>query len=219
MRDAEEIRCVVLGGGGHGAVIIDILIASKAVVPIAVVDRDSALWGTTVLDVPVIGGDEKLADLAENGATSFVIGVGSTGKATPRQRLFKLALKAGLQAQTLCHPTAFVSKLAQLGQGAVVAAMAAVNTRATVGANVIINTGAIVEHDCVLGDHVHIATGAKLAGGVVVGDSAHIGAGAIVKEGIYIGADAIVGAGAVVIRDVAPKTTVVGVPAALLKKR
>jgi sugar O-acyltransferase (sialic acid O-acetyltransferase NeuD family) len=219
MSDAGEMRCVVLGGGGHGAVIIDILITGKAAVPIAVVDRDSALWGTTVLDVPVTGGDEKLADLAVNGATSFVIGVGSTGNATPRQRLFKLAQKAGLQALTLCHPTAFVSKLAQLGEGSVVAAMAAVNTRATVGANVIINTGAIVEHDCVLGDHVHIATGAKLAGGVVVGDSAHIGAGAVVKEGIHIGADALVGAGAVVICDVAPKTTVVGVPAAPLKKR
>ena len=45
------------------------------------------------------------------------------------------------------------------------------------------------------------------------GDDAWIGAGAVVMPGVKIGNAAVVGAGAVVTNDVAPNTTVVGVPA------
>jgi UDP-2-acetamido-3-amino-2,3-dideoxy-glucuronate N-acetyltransferase len=47
----------------------------------------------------------------------------------------------------------------------------------------------------------------------IVEQSASIGSGAVVLGGIRIGAGALVGAGAVVSQDVAPGTTVVGVPA------
>jgi UDP-perosamine 4-acetyltransferase len=70
-----------------------------------------------------------------------------------------------------------------------------------------------VEHDAVIEDHAHVATGARLCGGVRVGVGAHVGAGATVLQGVTVGNDAVVGAGAVVLRDVAPDTTVVGVPA------
>jgi len=50
-------------------------------------------------------------------------------------------------------------------------------------------------------------------GPVQIGDDAWIGAGAVVMPGVKIGNAAVVGAGAVVTNDVAPNTTVVGVPA------
>ncbi|AHG00022.1 acetyltransferase [Halostagnicola larsenii XH-48] len=50
-------------------------------------------------------------------------------------------------------------------------------------------------------------------GEVVVGGRAMIGAGAIVLPGVEIGADARVAANSLVTRDVAPGTTVAGVPA------
>lgn len=45
------------------------------------------------------------------------------------------------------------------------------------------------------------------------GDEVFIGAGARVLGGITIGDNAVIGANAVVIKDVAPNTTVVGIPA------
>ena len=55
--------CVILGGGGHARVLIDSLKASGIGVPYAVLDSNRSLWGKTVLDVPVVGGDELLTEM------------------------------------------------------------------------------------------------------------------------------------------------------------
>jgi UDP-2-acetamido-3-amino-2,3-dideoxy-glucuronate N-acetyltransferase len=52
----------------------------------------------------------------------------------------------------------------------------------------------------------------------VVERRAALGSGAIILGGVRIGEDALVGAGAVVTRDVAPRTTVAGSPAGLLRR-
>jgi len=51
----------------------------------------------------------------------------------------------------------------------------------------------------------------------VVERGASIGSGAVILGGVRVGSGALVGAGAVVVRDVAPGTTVAGVPARVLK--
>jgi acetyltransferase-like isoleucine patch superfamily enzyme len=53
---------------------------------------------------------------------------------------------------------------------------------------------------------------------VVVGRGASIGSGAVILGGLTIGERALVGAGAVVTADVAPKTTVAGLPARILER-
>jgi acetyltransferase-like isoleucine patch superfamily enzyme len=92
-----------------------------------------------------------------------------------------------------------------------------VNAGVMTGMNGIVNSGAIIEHDCILGNHVHIAPRATLGGNVLVGDFAHVGLGAAVLPSATVGAGCVVGAGAVVLRDVPTNSTVVGVPARVLK--
>jgi UDP-perosamine 4-acetyltransferase len=205
--------CVVLGGGGHAKVVLDIVRASGAARMMAVLDRDPSLWGKQLLGVDVRGGDDLLSTLVREGCNAFVVGLGSVGDSRPRRRLHDLAVSHGLTPLTVTHPTAVVSPAAEIGRGTVLAALSVVNASARVGDNVIINTAAVVEHDCVVADDAHVATGARLASTVSVGRGAHIGAGATVRECVTIGDGAIVGAGAVVIRDVAAGSVVVGVPA------
>ena len=52
---------------------------------------------------------------------------------------------------------------------------------------------------------------------MTVESGAFVGIGATIIQGIRVGYEAIVGAGAVVIEDVAPMSTVVGVPARPIK--
>jgi len=211
-------RCVILGGGGHARVVIDALRASRAGVVHGVLDSDRTLWGTKLLDVPILGGDELLPRLAHEGVTHFIVGLGGVGDNEPRRRLFEFGLKHRLIPLTISHPSAVCSPAARVGAGSVLFPTAVVNAGAVLGVNVIVNTGAIVEHDCRVGDHAHVATGAQLASTVRVGASAHIGVGATVRQCLSVGEGAVVGAGAVVVDDVAPRTVVVGVPARLMRR-
>ena len=205
-------RCVLLGGGGHARVLIDCIRESGDAISYAILDANADLWGTKVLGVLVMGGDEKLPELLAQGIKVFAVGVGNVGDANPRRRLFELGISRGLTPITVRHPTAVCSTAAEIGPGCQLLPGCIVNAGAVVGANVIINSGAIVEHDCTVGDHVHVATGARLASTIRVGNGALIGAGAIIKQYITVGEGAVVGAGAVVVKDVPPGVTVAGVP-------
>lgn len=209
--------CVVLGAGGHARVVIDAIRASACATPVAVLDADHALWGTDVLGVPVLGGDERLPQLAEQRVGHFVIGVGGIGDNQPRRQLFARAVAAGLRPLTVRHPSAVCSSWASVEHGCALLPGSVVNAGAHLGVNVIVNSGAIIEHDCRVGSHVHVATRAALAGAVSVESLAHIGAGAVVRQGLTIGEGAVVAAGAVVVTDVQPWTIVAGVPARVME--
>ena len=197
--------------------LIDCMRGSGVATPHAVLDCDISLWGKEILGVPIQGGDELLPELAREGVTCFVVGLGGVGDNQPRRRLFELASSHGLRPLVVCHPSAVCSPWAKIGAGSVLFPGSIVNAGAVLGVNVIVNTGVIVEHDGVIGDHVHIATGARLCSTVHVGDGAHIGAGATVRQGISIGEGAVLGAGAVVVKDVEPWTVVAGVPARVIE--
>ena len=197
---SENEHCIILGGGGHASVLIDIIKANKIARPYAILDNDSSRWGGDLLGVPILGDDDLLSELTTKGIRYFLVGLGSTDDNKPRRRLYELGLSHRLKPLTVKAPNAFCSPYAQVGPGCQLLPAAVVNARADIGENVIINSGAIIEHDCILGNHVHVATGARLASTVRVGTGAHIGVGATVRQLISIGEGAVVGAGAAVER-------------------
>lgn len=208
----EDRRFLVLGAGGHGRVVVDLIQACGGRV-VGFVDRDRTKVGQRVDGIPVALDEESLlgrlrtGDLPD-GAEALALGIGSNAA-----RAAKLGMLPPSRFPVLVHPMAAVSPSSRMGPGTVVLATAVVNPSARLGSGVIVNSGAIVEHDCVLGDAVHVSPGAVLAGGVQVGARSWVGAGATVIEGVRVGEGAIVGAGAAVVRDVPDGTTVVGVPA------
>jgi len=214
------IRKVIgIGAGGHAKGIIEILRDQESYEIVGLLTPKLESHPEQILGVPILGNDEILPKLRQEGIQYFFVGVGGIGDNQPRKRLFEFALFHKIKPVNVIHPQAIISPSAEIGDGATLMAGTIVNSCARLGSNVIVNTGAIVEHDCVIGNHVHIATGARLAGTVQVGDGAHIGAGAVVRQCISIGERAIVGAGAVVVRDVAPYSVVVGVPARKFKRK
>lgn len=209
----SAIDCVVLAAGGHACSVIDAAREEGRARAVAIVDARPAVWGSAVLGVPVVGGDEQLPYLAKAGIGHFINGMGSSGSTAIRTKLYEAACQLGLSPVGITHPTATISPAADRGTGVQLMARSVVGPRAKLGCNVLVNTGAIIEHDCTVGDHVHVASAATLTGGVSVGSGAHIGAGATVLPGVTIGVDAVVAAGAVVIEDVPDGVTVMGVPA------
>lgn len=211
------IEVIGIGAGGHAKVIIDILRLGGEYELIGMLDSEEKLWGTEVGGIPVIGGDELLSALYDQGVRDVFIGLGSVGNSRSRMLLYYKALEHGFQVVSAIHPQAVVSSSVSVGQGATIMAGAVINAFVTLGDNVIINTGTIVEHDCIIGNHVHVATGAKLGGEVVIGEGGHVGLGAHIRQGVRIGLHSIVGTGAVVVKDVPDNVVVAGVPARILK--
>jgi sugar O-acyltransferase (sialic acid O-acetyltransferase NeuD family) len=198
---------LILGGGGHGKVVADILLARGEPV-LGFLDDDAATWGTARLDLPVLGGIDTFADHAPAG---LVPGLGAN--AARKRVVERLGERARGLWRPAIHPGALVAPSARIGQGVVVAAGAVINPDAVVGDHAIVNTGATVDHDCVVGAYAHLAPGTHLAGGVRVGDGTLVGIGSVVIPYRSIGHWSVVGAGAVVVRDIPDGVTAKGLPA------
>lgn len=207
-------KVIGIGAGGHAKVVLDILLQQQSCTVIGLLDSDNSRWGKSLFGIPVLGGDDMLEFLiAEDGVTTFFLGVGAVKTLVHRRKIFELAVGKGLAALDVIHTGAHISPYATIGAGVTVMAASIINASSCIGENVIVNTGAIVEHDCIVGNHVHIATGARLSGGVEIGDEAMIGAGSVIRQGIRVGNCSVVGAGAVVVKNVPDGCIVVGNPA------
>ncbi|OAN55001.1 acetyltransferase [Magnetospirillum moscoviense] len=205
------MQVFVIGAGGHAKVVIDALRRAGTTVD-GLVDADPGRVGSTVLGVPVLGGDEAL-ERCDRQRTRVVNGIGAVGPADLRAKVFAAYRARGFVFATLVDPSAVVGGGVVLDEGAQILAGAVVQTGCRVGCDAIVNTRAAIDHDCHVGAHAHIAPGAVLSGDVRIGERTLVGTGATVIQGIRIGSGALVAAGAVVICDVADGARVAGNPA------
>jgi sugar O-acyltransferase (sialic acid O-acetyltransferase NeuD family) len=201
---AEHV--IVLGAGGHGRVIADIIRRSGDILMGFLDDRvqvDGAL--------PLLGKFDDAPAYADR--ARFIIAIGDN------QVREKAAARFDgiLSFYTAVHPSAVIADDVILGSGTAVMAGAVINTGSALGCHCILNTAATIDHDCRLGDFVHISPGAHLNGCVVVGSGTWIGTGGIIINNINITGGCRIGAGGLVIRDILRRGTYVGVPVRMLE--
>lgn len=206
---------LIVGGGGHARVIIEASQAS-GFIPVGILDGGVGV-GTTVCGIEVLGDDSLAGEIFERGVHAAVVTI---LKDVPlRRRITEGLREIGYAFPTLLNAPAYVSPLAEIGDGATLLPGSVVNAEVRVGRFSTVNTGAVVEHQAVVGDWAHVAPHATLLGAVTVGAGAVIGGGATVLPGVRVGSDSIVGAGSVVISDVDEGVVVAGNPARVLRRR
>ncbi|MCA9297201.1 MAG: acetyltransferase [Phycisphaerales bacterium] len=201
MNTSDEF--VLLGGGGHAAVVLDaarsISIACRGFID------DAGVVST--LDVPHLG---SLDELAASNDTSCPLHAAIGNNELRARWMTRFSTRPW---QTIVHSTATVVPSASVGAGSFIGPCALVNARATLGRGVIVNSGSIVEHDCDIDDCAHVAPGVVMGGGVQIGRRALIGLGTRIMPNVRIGENAVIGAGSVVLHDVRAGETAYGVPA------
>lgn len=200
---------ILLGAGGHAKVLLDL--AHRCSLPVLGV-YDPLFAGRGVTEwrgLPVLG-DDGAVDSHAPDEVLLVNGVGGLAGQSGRRDLYEAFHARGFRFATLVHPSALIGEGVFLGEGAQVMAGAVLQADTRVEDNAIINTRASIDHDCVIGPHAHVAPGAVLCGDVWVGESVHIGSGAAVIQGLRIAEHAVVGAGACAVRDLAPRTMLLG---------
>ena len=204
MPNAERSNFILMGAGGHGAVVAEAIELSGGQIANFVDHYNTA---TELCGYAIVKEDSCAAD--ED--SQFIITIGDN--ATRKSRVLERVRGYGL----VKHPAASISKRSLLGEGSVVMAGVCINTNTTIGKHCIINTSSTIDHDCIIEDFVHIAPSSALAGGVEVGEGSFIGLGAFIIQGVKIGKWCVIGAGSVVIRDVPDFSVVAGVPAKFIK--
>ena len=205
-------KLVLIGGGGHCKSVLDSALRMKAFDRIVITDAEIAP-GTKICGCEVVGPDDCLQDLREQGFDKALITVGAVKPNPLRQQLALKVASLGYEFISVIDPTAVVSDFADIEEGTFIGKSAVINAGVHIGRHCIINSGAIVEHDCLVGEFSHVSVGSILCGGVILGNNCLIGAGSTVIQYRKIGNGCVIGAGAVVNEDVPSGLTVVGVPA------
>lgn len=188
----------IIGNGGQGRVVADILLAAGADEPVHVTDTE-------------LSAKYKPGDLV-------VVGIGDNFR---RSRVVHQLTDSipGIEFATAIHPTAVLARDVSIGAGSVIMAGAIVNTGATIGEHVILNTNSSVDHDCNVGGFASIAPRVALGGNVNLGGCSAVGIGASVSHGVSIGEHTVVGAGAVVVKSLPSYSVCYGVPARVIRSR
>lgn len=195
---------VIIGMGGHGKVIADIIKASGDIV--AGFLDDGIFKESKYSFLGTVDDYIKYTD------KYFIIAIGNNK--IRKEIADKLK---DVKYYTAIHPFSFISEASAIEEGTVIMPGCVINCDAKIGKHCIINSNSTVEHDCAIGDFSHISPGAVLCGTVKLGDNVWIGANSVVKNNTSLCDNVQIGAGGVVVKNISEEGTYVGIPCKKIK--
>ena len=209
---------VILGAGGFGREVLDIIIAQNKVSKrwkiLGFVDENPELKGKVLNGYPVLGSFDWFSkiDLKE------IRVVCAIGDNISKKKVAEKAKGLGLRFANVVHPSVIMTEFVTLGEGVIICAGCILTNQITIGNHVIINLDVTIGHDSIIEDFCTLSPGVHISGRNKIGEGANVGTGAVTIQGIVIGRWSIIGAGAVVAQDIPDKVVAVGVPAKPIKQ-
>ena len=197
MEVKESYKPIVLvGGGGHASVLMDILHRQKRDV-VCVVSPDAVLSRSIFSDLNHVKDDKGISHYHPD-QVLLVNGLGMGRSSSKRRELNNYFVSLGYKFTSVISQSAYISDYVVLGEGIHILPQVVIQPGVVIGSNTIINTGALIEHDSSVGDFSHIAPRVAVCGDVSIGDDVFIGAGAVIVNGVSIGCKQFVKAGSLV---------------------
>ena len=114
---------------------------------------------------------------------------------------------------SLIHPTAYISDLAEIGEGLVMYPHSLITVNTKIGDFVTMLSFDEVGHDAVIGDYCTISSYCDITGGVKLGERVFLGSHTTIIPKRKIGDDVYIGAGSVVVSNLKNSVHVFGNPA------
>ncbi|MBN2336453.1 acetyltransferase [Candidatus Bathyarchaeota archaeon] len=205
---------VIIGAGGFGKEVLDVLEASGLGDMFAgFVDDDEKLWGKRIRGHTVLGSMDWF--VSGGGSCRCIIGIGD---AAIRKKIAERLKEAGFGFVNAIHPNVVYTDYVSFGEGVFIGAGCVLTNEIKVGNHVLLNLNVTVGHDTVIGDYTCIQPGCNISGFNEIGEAVYIGTGACTIDYIKIGRGSIIGAGAAVVRDIPENVVAVGIPARVIRE-
>jgi sugar O-acyltransferase (sialic acid O-acetyltransferase NeuD family) len=180
----EEMRVAIVGAGGYGRVVLDVLLASGfGDRVLGFYDDAHAALSGEVRGVPILGDVGMLKSMLSVEPVHVVVAITEN---EARLQVANSLRSLGARFLTPVHPEAYVSEAAVIGDGSVVAAGAIVHPDAGVGSHCFLGPRAVVERDAEVG------AGTWISAGAIVGPGARIGARVVLGQNASVERKAVV---------------------------
>lgn len=199
LNESDLKPLIVIGGGGHASVLIDILRVQKREI-LAVICPDGLSQRSVFNGILHLRKDEDVLNYPPD-SVRLVNGIGVLPRSNLKKKLNQYYLSLGYQFETVISEQAWISNEAVIETGAQVFAGAIIQTGAKISAHTIINSKALIEHDSVIGKYNHVAPNATICGQVETSENVYVGASSTLIQNIKLDKNVVVGAGAIVTKN------------------
>ena len=203
---------VIIGNGGHAKVVIDILEERGDYNILGIITKNKG-DEISIGSYQVLGDDNLLKELFNQGVKFAVIGVGGFTDNIRRKRIYENLKNIGFQIISAIHPTASISRTVLMGEGNVVFSGVVINPYVRMGNNIIVATGSTIDHDSEIKDHSFISAGVTVGAETKIEEEVLLALGSKVISGVTICKGTLIGAGALVTREISEPGTYFGMPA------
>jgi len=200
---------IIYGSGGLGREVMAIVLQLDQWEPLGFVD-DGDTRDKTIEGYPILGTSSFLDTITEE--TDLVMGIGNP---VVRAAIIRKINNPKIKYPVIIHPSVINMAPAanKIGEGTVITAGVIMTTNVEIGDHVLINLACTIGHDSRVGDFTCVMPGVNISGEVEIGKEVMVGTGAKILNQVKVGDRCKVGMAAAVTREVAPDTTVAGVPA------
>jgi sugar O-acyltransferase (sialic acid O-acetyltransferase NeuD family) len=215
----KRVKVVIIGAGGFGREVLDVFDAcnnDKKEYDVLgfVVEKDYYEPNSIINDKPILGDFSWLEEHRNE-----ILVTCAVGPPQHRRRIIQQVTNLGCRFCNIIHPTAVLTRWIKMGEGVIITAGCILTNQIQIGSHVHINLDCTIGHNAVLEDFVTMAPGVHVSGNVCLGEGCYVGTGANIIDKKRLGKWSIVGAGSMIISDVPANSTVVGVPAKVIKMR
>lgn len=206
---------IIVGASGFGRELLSLIEWINSITPTWNVlgFLDDNLHALDGFDIPykVLG---CINEWKTNGTEQYALAI-----AAPRtkEKIVSILKERGAQFATIIAPTATIGSRTTVGEGVVMFGDVGISVDCKIGDYVFFNTLDGIGHDVVIGDYCTFGPKVCISGTTKMGKGANVGALASTYPGVEVGDYATIGMNSVAIRRVKPNTTVIGVPARILK--
>lgn len=208
---------IILGAGGHGRVVLDIIRQAGKFTPIGFLDNNPTLHGRRIDGLPVLGGIDKLSELSSlvapdngrslevveraNGLPSDIVAP-ANGRCSVESANGRFSAVIAIGDNGIRRMIAETVEAAGLDLPPIIHPSAQIATNASIGRGVVIAAGALVCAHSQIGDYAILNTGCIVDHESMIGTAVHVCPGVRLAGHVTLESGAFIGIGSTIIQNV-----------------